>query len=65
MTASEPGEEELPRCEACTDVIGMYEPIVVLHGQRPVMTSRAGLPGALPEGARCWHRDCFEEHRVP
>jgi hypothetical protein len=49
------------RCEHCGDVIGVYEPMIVLHDGRARVTSKAaehddtwGLPAAY------YHAACYE-----
>jgi len=49
------------RCKHCDDVIGMYEPMIVLRDGQAHSTSRA----AAQEGARglhgqCYHAACYE-----
>jgi hypothetical protein len=48
-----------PRCPLCGDVIGVYEPMVLVNEHGPRETSGAAEPtlGDAP-GAR-FHRDCF------
>jgi hypothetical protein len=50
--------EEL-RCRHCDDVIGVYEPIVVVRDGIPVCTSRAAAESGQLSGKRCFHADCF------
>jgi hypothetical protein len=47
------------RCRRCGDVIGVYEPLVLVEGSAARETAAAAEPGlrALP-GAR-YHRACF------
>jgi hypothetical protein len=49
------------RCQRCEDVIGVYEPMIVVVDGQPRETSRAadGAAGA-PTGA-CYHRSCFAQ----
>jgi hypothetical protein len=49
------------RCRLCDEVIGVYEPLVVLLDGVPRRTSR---PVAEAEQliAPCFHADCFAEH---
>lgn len=51
-----------PRCGACDDVIGVYEPLVRVRGGSVRHTSRAAEP-LFPDpgsGERWYHRDCYE-----
>jgi len=50
----------LPRCTACDDVIGVYEPLVHTFGGFAHRTSRAVEPGVFASGGECYHRDCYE-----
>jgi hypothetical protein len=49
------------KCEACDEVIGVYEPVVVVTDDEIRETSRAAEPtiGSWP-GAR-YHRGCYLE----
>jgi hypothetical protein len=47
-------------CRYCRDVIGMYEPMVVLlDGGQKLLTSRAAANGVIPHDARRYHETCF------
>jgi hypothetical protein len=48
------------RCRQCRDVIGVYEPLVVvgLGGSR--ITSVAAEPGPFPVDSACFHAACHE-----
>jgi hypothetical protein len=52
------------RCQHCGDLIGVYEPLIVLHDDRVRETSQAAehLLGSIPD-AVCFHRACFERRR--
>jgi hypothetical protein len=45
------------RCHSCGEVIGVYEPLVVLEQDGPRTTSRAAEPD-LRTGVAHYHRDC-------
>jgi hypothetical protein len=47
------------RCAHCRDVIGVYEPMVVLVDGVRVRTSRAAERGAHGPGAKRYHEACF------
>ncbi|MGA2319166.1 MAG: hypothetical protein ABSG95_00290 [Solirubrobacteraceae bacterium] len=65
------------RCQHCDDVIGVYEPMIVLTAGGPRSTSRAAEPrieGLLAEcyhdASECYHDACYrqvhaEESRGP
>jgi hypothetical protein len=49
-----------PRCTACDDVIGVYEPLVQVVGGVALRTSLAADPHACRVGGDCYHLDCYE-----
>ena len=52
--------EELPRCPACDDVLGVYEPIMHVLGADARLTSRAAEPDVSSGDGQCFHVDCYE-----
>lgn len=48
-----------PRCSACDDIIGVYEPLVHVGDDFAERTSRAASPEICSPG-RCFHLDCYE-----
>jgi hypothetical protein len=50
----------LPRCTACDDVIGVYEPLVHTFGGLARRTSRAVEPGVFAAGGESYHLGCYE-----
>jgi hypothetical protein len=49
----------MPACTRCGDVIGVYEPaVIVLDGESRV-TSRAGEPDAVRNALERYHRACY------
>lgn len=48
-------------CEYCADVIGVYEPIVVVIEGEARETSRAAEPTLCSEHGERYHRACFLE----
>jgi hypothetical protein len=48
-----------PTCGHCRDVIGVYEPMVVLLDGEALLTSRAVADRELPHDARRYHEACF------
>lgn len=49
---------EIPRCRHCGEVIGVYEPMIVLDGGQARKTSRAVEAATGPFG-ECYHQECF------
>jgi hypothetical protein len=49
----------VPRCVACDDVIGVYEPAIAVLGGVPRETSRAAEPWLPFGGAQCYHLGCY------
>ena len=54
------------RCQQCNDVIGMFEPMIVLSGGQARMTSRAAekdraADGGDPPMGECYHRFCYAQ----
>jgi hypothetical protein len=49
-----------PRCGACHDVIGVYEPIVRVIDGSVHHTSRAAEPRLPQTGERWYHLGCYE-----
>jgi len=45
-------------CQSCSDVIGMYEPIVLVDPPEFRETSLAAEPELLDSAAACLHRAC-------
>lgn len=52
------GHEDV-RCHHCDEVIGVYEPMVVLHDGVPVRTSRAAAELDPLATHACFHAQCF------
>ena len=50
---------EPPRCPACDDIIGVYEPLVHLGGDIATRSSRAAEPEICSNGL-CYHLECYE-----
>jgi hypothetical protein len=51
--------EEPVRCSVCGEIIGVYEPLLVLTEHVARTTSRASEPGLRPRaGVQLLHRDC-------
>ena len=48
-----------PRCVACHDVIGVYEPMVQVFDELARLTSRAAEPRIECSGSRCYHLGCY------
>lgn len=57
--------EAQPLCEHCGEVIGMYEPLVMVSREVPVRTSRAALKlDPLQFGEPCFHAECFARREI-
>ena len=50
-----------PTCDHCGDVIGVYEPMIVLVRAEPRETSRAAEPSVASEVDEHYHRSCYLE----
>jgi hypothetical protein len=57
----------LPRlkCDHCADVIGVYEPMVVVRNDEAHETSRAAEPAIDAEPGERYHRACYLERVGP
>jgi hypothetical protein len=49
------------RCHHCGDVIGVYEPMIVLAGGEARKTSKAAEHGTRPPGSECYHHACYAQ----
>lgn len=49
-----------PRCAACQDVIGVYEPLVHVFAGFAWRTSRAAEPGITTAAGMLFHLSCYE-----
>ncbi|HTZ85339.1 MAG TPA: hypothetical protein VMB05_01610 [Solirubrobacteraceae bacterium] len=56
--------DERPRCLHCRDVIGVYEPMVVLTEGEARATSLLNEQGSGPAGD-CYHAKCFKQAGMP
>jgi hypothetical protein len=56
----EPTVLPFPRCTACDDVIGVYEPLIHVFGGAARRTSLTADPQACLSGGRCYHLECYE-----
>ena len=59
-TANHFSPNSVPRCGACDDVLGVYEPIVCVLDGTVRHTSRAAEPLPAHPGERCYHLGCYE-----
>ena len=48
-----------PRCRHCDDVIGMYEPMIVLADGLARRTSRASEQETGGHSGECYHHACY------
>jgi hypothetical protein len=53
------------RCRHCGDLIGVYEPLIMLADGRAQETSRLAHPHPLSAAELCFHRGCYPEGAVP
>jgi hypothetical protein len=51
---------DAPRCHRCRDVIGVYEPMILLADGAARETSRAAEPDAATRGDS-YHGSCYAE----
>jgi hypothetical protein len=49
------------RCQRCGDVIGTYEPMIVLNDGAMHETSTAANPNLASERGEHYHRACFAQ----
>ena len=56
---SPPSPRQPPRCAACQDVIGVYEPLVEVLRGLARRTSRAAEPGIAEAGGDVYHAHCY------
>lgn len=50
-----------PTCDQCGNVIGVYEPMMVITGGEVNETSRAALPEIASAPLLRYHRECYLE----
>jgi hypothetical protein len=63
--SSRPDQEDLPNCHHCGEVIGVYEPMVVVTRGVPLRTSRAALrDDARTADDPCFHSECFARRGI-
>jgi hypothetical protein len=54
--------EHIPRCDRCGEVIGVYEPAVVVAADGASReTSVAAAPGLVTTAKGRYHRTCFAD----
>jgi len=58
-SSDQPFAAPFPRCGACRDVIGVYEPLVHVFDGLARQTSLAAEPQIECSGAGCYHLGCF------
>jgi hypothetical protein len=49
-----------PRCQYCGDVLGVYEPVILIHNGLPHVTSRAAQAHLFPTTDPGYHKACYE-----
>ena len=60
MSSSRRTGGRLPCCQTCGDVVGVYEPIVLMEPTGRRETSIAAEPGLRDAGLVCHHRACAD-----
>jgi len=50
-------------CDRCGEVIGVYEPAVLVVNDRACNTSFAAEPTLLAQAGACFHRGCYSSER--
>jgi hypothetical protein len=58
------GATRRPRCAGCGDVIGIYEPVVLVIGDAVRATSLAAEPGGLFVAGVRYHSACHQSLSV-
>ena len=58
-SSEQPFSAAFPRCGACRDVIGVYEPLVYVSDGLARQTSLAAEPQIERAGAGCYHLGCY------
>jgi hypothetical protein len=51
---------DAPKCAHCGEIIGMYEPVIVVQAGEVHETSRAAELGLTPVARWHYHRQCHE-----
>jgi hypothetical protein len=51
----------IPRCRRCGDVIGAYEPMVLVTDGRARITSRAAVGDRPAHESECFHERCYAD----
>jgi hypothetical protein len=69
MPASDPDADGAPlprpRCRHCQDVIGAYEPMVLVTRSGRSETSLAAEPWLYETDQSCFHRGCYAQAHGP
>lgn len=53
-----PAIDQTSRCSRCGDVIGVYEPLVIVEGGGPRESSLAAEPALADASAKLYHQGC-------
>jgi hypothetical protein len=56
---------QVPRCACCDDVIGVYEPVVVVEDGGARKTSYAAEPELAREEGKHYHDACYAAGQEP
>ena len=54
-----------PICDQCHELIGVYEPVVVVSGVEAREISRPAEPAIGSQSGECYHRACYFERFDP
>lgn len=61
----EPRSDRAPRCAHCGDVIGVYEPMMIVEDGPARRTSLAAEPSLASRADRSFHGHCYEDGGRP
>jgi hypothetical protein len=53
------GRRPGPLCVVCGNVLGVYEPLMVLCADRPARRTSRAAEGTLPQGCVAMHELCY------
>jgi hypothetical protein len=53
------GKRAGPLCVVCGDVLGVYEPVIVLCADQPARRTSRAAEATLPQGCMAMHEPCY------